>query len=301
MRSPPPAEPETSPKITAMPGWISLPRDACGSDLAFLSGAALARLDLVVGWSAVPEVLWRDRLALSAATACAGFSGRRETTADLRDAVHLLRPGDHPGPGGEILQFWRLAASRPMTTAGLGRALPGLSPERIAALLETGRPGPATRAPGALAAMVLEAALSDRPRAETEALILADATVARGLGWPRLVPLLATGLNTRDLRKQGDDLRQACDRAIVSAARTALQLADGLLRDAAKIRAVTPKLRTRRADQAVALFLNRDVLPASALTGLMSDRAARRFCDRLVDLNALREVTGRDSFRLYGL
>jgi hypothetical protein len=33
----------------------------------------------------------------------------------------------------------------------------------------------------------------------------------------------------------------------------------------------------------------------------MSDRAARRLCDRLVALGALRELTGRDSFRLYGV
>ncbi|WP_136661343.1 DUF1403 family protein [Hoeflea sp.] len=30
-------------------------------------------------------------------------------------------------------------------------------------------------------------------------------------------------------------------------------------------------------------------------------RAARRFCDCLVELGVARELTGRDSFRLYGV
>tara|TARA_R100000687_G_scaffold77703_1_gene70407 strand:+ start:278 stop:397 length:120 start_codon:yes stop_codon:yes gene_type:complete len=33
----------------------------------------------------------------------------------------------------------------------------------------------------------------------------------------------------------------------------------------------------------------------------LSDRAARRLCDRLVDLGVVRELTGRDTFRLYGV
>ena len=33
----------------------------------------------------------------------------------------------------------------------------------------------------------------------------------------------------------------------------------------------------------------------------MTDRAARRFCDRLVELGVARELTGRSSFRLYGI
>jgi hypothetical protein len=38
-----------------------------------------------------------------------------------------------------------------------------------------------------------------------------------------------------------------------------------------------------------------------ALSVLRSDRAARRFCDRLVALGVVRELTGRDTSRLYGI
>ena len=64
---------------------------------------------------------------------------------------------------------------------------------------------------------------------------------------------------------------------------------------------VAPKLRARGSNEAVALFLSRDAAAPTALTSLRSDRAARRFCDRLVELGAVRELTGRETFRLYGV
>jgi hypothetical protein len=67
------------------------------------------------------------------------------------------------------------------------------------------------------------------------------------------------------------------------------------------LREVAPKLRAKAADRAVDLFLSRDALAPAALAAIMSDRAARRLCDRLVDLGAVRELTGRDTFRLYGV
>ena len=51
----------------------------------------------------------------------------------------------------------------------------------------------------------------------------------------------------------------------------------------------------------MALFLSRDAVAPTALTSLRAARAARRFCDRLVDLGTVRELTGRDTFRLYGV
>ena len=71
---------------------------------------------------------------------------------------------------------------------------------------------------------------------------------------------------------------------------------------------MAPKLRTRGADRALRLFLTRDAVSpamlAPAVSGVeagMSGRAARRLCDRLMALGAVRELTGRATFRLYGL
>lgn len=159
----------------------------------------------------------------------------------------------------------------------------------------------AAGAPVARAASVLEAVLVDAPRAETAALILADAALAGGLGWRHLLPLLAQGLKPRDLRLRGAELEFACHRAVVRAAAQVVPLAADLARKAARLRAVVPKLRAKGAGQAADLFLARDALAPAALLPLMSDRAARRLCDRLVDLGAVRELTGRDTFRLYGV
>jgi hypothetical protein len=102
-----------------------------------------------------------------------------------------------------------------------------------------------------------------------------------------------------DLRKRGDDLRLACHHALVSSVVDAVRQAADLARRAAHLKAVAPKLRAKGAGDAVAMFLSRDAVAPSALP--LPDRAARRFCDRLVDLGAVRELTGRDTFRLYGV
>lgn len=283
------------PSVPPPPGWIAaLPAETL-EEAAFRSGAALAHLALATVAADLPLALWRDRLALAAAERCAGFAGRREGARALRDALHLTKPGDDPGPAGKLLRHWSRAVSRPISVANLGRALEGIAPERIALCLDAAGPTPVDRA-----AQAIEALLEGNPRAETAALILADAVLATSLGGTHVLPLLALALKTRDMVRSGDALRLACHRAAADGVRQAVPLAAELARGAARLRAVMPKLRAKAAGRAVDLFLSRDALAPSALE-FMSDRAARRLCDRLVALGAVRELTGRDAFRLYGL
>ncbi|MBM7070045.1 DUF1403 family protein [Actibacterium sp. 188UL27-1] len=280
--------------LPKFPGWVTSLRPETLEDVAFLSGAALSHLHLVLSRVDLPHALLRDRLALRAAEACVAFSGRPERAGELRDAVHLLRPGDLPGPAGETYLAWRRAAERPVSIKTLGRALPAFEPGQIAGWLDTGQGMPVARA-----AMVLEAVLTKAPRSDVPALILADIALAQALGWDHLMPLLATGLKRADLRKQGDDLRFACYRSLISSVLEAVRLSVDLARRAAHLKAVAPKLRAKGAGDAVKMFLTRDAMAPSALP--LTDRAARRLCDRLVDLGAVHELTGRDTFRFYGV
>lgn len=256
----------------------------------------MSHLHLVLSRDDIPQTLLRARLALRAAEACVTHQGRPERVAELRDVVAFLLAGDSAGPAGEVYLAWRRAVERPVSVKALHRALPDLEPEQIAAWLDAGQGAPAPRA-----AAVLQAVLADRPRDPATALILADAALAQALAWSHVLPLLALGLKRADLRKTGADLRLAFHRAIVMAATEAMREATDLARRAERLRAVAPKLRAKGSDEAVALFLIRDAMAPTALTSLRSGRAARRFCDRLVELGAVRELTGRDTFRLYGI
>jgi len=241
----------------------------------------------------VPLALFRDRLALVTAGVCAGFAGRHEAAAGLRDAVHLTRLGDNPGPSGAIFGQCSRAVTRPITVAHLGKALDGVAAERIALCLNAAGGTPVDRA-----AQVLKSMLADSPRAETAALILADAVLSKALSRDHVLPLISLALTPRNMRLRADDLRLACQRAVMAGAGQAVPLAADLARAAVRISAVVPKLRARGAVRAVELFLSRDALAPSALD-LMSDRAARWLCDQLVNLGLVRELIRRGPFRLY--
>jgi hypothetical protein len=314
--------------VAAVPIWLRrLVPDAQSlgaqgvDDIAVAAGAAIAALDQVVRRDEKWAGAWRQRLALAAAAATARQAGRVEGESQLRDAVLLTRPGDDVGPGGRILQAWRRLAAQP--AEGL------LTAVSIAKVLEEFGHARDDEAVSALAADLRQLGTGvETVRVLTGAFIaaerygfgravgawLADALLAERLGWAYAVPLLGTGTGSSSGRPRRPaaafpvtGLDTDADRAknlLAAAARAALRAIDlsaELGRRAEKLLAVAPKLRAKAANIVVERLLSGDAMVASDAIGSMSDRALRRLFDRLVSLGAVRELSGRPTFRIYGL
>jgi len=130
--------------------------------------------------------------------------------------------------------------------------------------------------------------------------------LARRLRWPFALPLLGGPLFAGGDRRPGGDVGDGADGTIVFAyakgAARAVDLLAELGRRAQKLQGTAPKLRAKGAGAALEALLDDDSLSASSkIGGQMSERGARRLFDRLVALGAIRELTGRATFRLYGL
>jgi hypothetical protein len=132
--------------------------------------------------------------------------------------------------------------------------------------------------------------------------------LAMRIGWAVPVPLLATAIIS--LRTGPDGRRPrpsepgwaiACQAAYARAAAEAHARALDLVRRADRLIAAAKQVRTRGGGAGILALLGDDAVAATALKTFGSERAARRFLARLVDLGAIRELTGRDTFRLYGL
>ncbi|WP_419906582.1 DUF1403 family protein [Hoeflea sp.] len=161
----------------------------------------------------------------------------------------------------------------------------------------------------AAAADLLATVIELNPREESVAFLLADLRLARDLNWPSLFPFTAQYLTGKELRGSRDELLINCHRSIYTVATNAVRMAYDLARRAERVRAIAPKLRTRHSDEALELFLSEvAIAPSSMLAPRIkgtnfakTPRAARRFCDRLVQLGVAHELTGRETFRLYGI
>ncbi|RWA68002.1 DUF1403 family protein [Mesorhizobium sp.] len=305
--------------LSTVPAWAlasdGVPSDA---DAAFQAGAALGALDGLARAQAAWAGAWRQRLALNRAAASMRLAGRAEDEAALRDAWQLCPAGADPGPAGAVFGAWRQLAVQPpvATPEGLvkivdqlglhweGAALADLCTE-IEEVAGSQRPAPFA------AAAIATHVVATRPDAELFSWWLADLVLAQSLRWPRPLPLLmaqvfgpafrAEAGGGKRIRPGEQRIEQAVCVALVQAAAEACRLAAELSRRAEKLMAVTPKLRAKGAGDVIFLLLNEDAVPGSLTTKNLSRFAARRLFERLQQLEAVRELSGRTSFRLFGL
>ena len=308
---PAPSEPLRAPQW-ARPGGAF--RDHSEVEALFFAGAALAALNSVALADPPWAGAWRRRLALkSAAAVVQTLLNRREDESALRDAVALAKPGQELGPAGRVYAAFRALAGpgdlfHPERLAAVAAGLQApLGPDRAAELAAALREASARgRAAPLAAAAAAEAVIARRADAEPLAFWVADAALAKSLGWPVPVPLVSSEL----LRRSGEGRRprpgepgwpKAVTLAYARAALAAVDLAQDLARRASRLMDAAPKLRAKGKARALEALLDDDAVSAAAPIPDLSDRAGRRLFERLVMLGAARELTGRKTFRLYGL
>jgi len=301
--------------LPQLPRWVTSGRAETLETVAFRSGAVLTVLDQLVSDQrhGVPVKLLGNRLALRAATATSKLEGRLAREADIRDAYHLTPPGEARGPDGDLLAFWREAVSLP--AGGMGEIADLVGADfagEVGVWLDAGADRARTHGPLSGCATIVRAVLDADDRAERVACLLSDLVLSRAMNWKPVRPVTARRLTKavlRDLTTGGQGAELAVQVRIFESIEETVRLARDQTRRAEALRAVAPKLRAKGSDAAVDLFLMEDaVAPASMLSPRirgtsfpMTDRAARRFCDRLVELGVARELTGRSTFRLYGI
>jgi len=305
----------TLPKLS---DWVTSGRAKTAQAVAFRSGATLMVLDQLISdpSQGVPLKLLANQLALQAATATSKLEGRLVREADIRDAYHLTPAGEARGPDGDLLAFWRDAARLKLTGRdwhdSVQSLVGGAFGDAVLKLIAAGADRAESHGPFAGCVAVMRAVLEVDDRAERIALLLSDIVVARALNWTSALPVTAQELTKTMLRDlvadgQGADLKVQA--GLLISIEDTIRLARNLATRAAALRAVTPKLRAKGSMAAADLFLSEDAIGPSMMlsptikgtTILMTDRAARRFCDRLVELGVARELTGRTTFRLYGI
>jgi uncharacterized protein DUF1403 len=305
------------PPPAPVPAWARASGRAGESHPLFFAGAGLALLDAHLRREPPAAGALRSRLALHSAAASAKMVRLNADAGALRDLRFAV--GEELGPAAKLLTLWRDLAGRPPSldptrlAAAVARLDLAVDPNGLASSLKgcAGEGDPVSAA--AKAAALVFSAFPDAPAADAETLALwaFDLVLAVRLRWARPLPLIAGKLLDPGLRSGGGgrprlgdpDWPKAAAGAIALAAASALDLAADLSRRSEVLLAVAPKLRSRPAEKIVDLLLAQDcVSPAEAARHApMTSRAARRLFDRLVALGAARELSGRPTFRLYGL
>ena len=296
----------------------------CLEAAAFSSGAALSLLHhtLLDTFLNVPQQLLRNRLALKAAKNCLKIERRPSDEGQIRDGFLLAELGKTDsleqamGPSGFMYAQWRdhvqLLLKQEIFYTNFIGTIPIYTRITMTEIMEIDQP---EISPVQAATRALSDVMSVLPREAMVALQWADITLSEAFGWKYMLPLVGASMTSKELKMFSDgntkpeELLITVHTAIARSARDAIRLCHDLSRRAAKLRTVAPKLRAKGSDNAVALFLSEDAVSPSTLASswifktrnLMTPRAARRFCDRLVELGVARELTGRCTFRLYGM
>lgn len=294
-------------------------------DATFKSGASLALLDSLLADTGknVPQQILRQRFTMATARNCLRLEGRIVDTDDIRDAYYLTKPGDEMGPDGDMLELWRKACRINLRNRGWIDRLGALFDHRFGddlnSWIEAVEAAKQSSNPVTKAHAMLTHVMHDVPNGETPALILADALLARSLNWDYLLPLVSRNVKRRlfqNLLPEKDrkgDLENLSlvdfHNSVTQAAQDAYWYGHDLVERVDFIKSVAPKLRSKKSEAVLDLFLTEDlVAPSSMLSPkirgtniTMTSRSARRICDRLRDLGAVSEITNRSTAKLYGL
>lgn len=305
-----------SSRPAAVPIWAQARGTVDGEvDASFMAGAALTTLYERVRETPAWAGCWRNRLALASAHAAVRLMGRKEDETSLRDAVLLCPPGGDPGPAGRVHVAYRRLASRKaaMTETTIREVADLLAlrwdealadvPAFIDELLQSRR-----AAPIVIAALV-ERVVAMRPDAEVLAWWLADWVLARLIHLELPVPLFTQARYGAAFRAAGggrsrpgdEGFARAVCLALALQVPDALRLAAEIERRAGSLMTVSPKVRTKGREGVIERLLSDDAVAASLPGTGLSRWAGRRLFERLEAFGAIRELSGRPTFRIYGL
>ncbi len=299
-----------------LPAWAQLNASASQEDSFFAAGAGLIAFANAIKAAPSYEGCFAQRLALAATAAVLRAQGRPEREDDIRDQW-AFRAGELHSPAAAVFGSF-IAMMKPRNgfrgvspeivvavAAGLGKPLNAAPADLIqsvdGAIAETSNP--------VMAAAVAAQTIFRSEENEALAHVFADWVLAHRLGLPSARPMLGSKIAAPLVRIDAGRRPVPSDRGWAQAVASSYAVSCAaaiatnaqLMLQADRLAQGVARLRTRDAEKLMASVLENDCIRPGADGPGVSTRARQRFCERLKDMNALKELTGRDVSRLYGL